>query len=211
MSGQPCSRQYAGNPSSAIVVPYRGSSCHAATLQLGDEAHGEKYTSSVMILRHALAIAILPLTATVLIPIWIARSSGAGWSWPSDPTAIGIVFIGFDIALIGLVLMAASIAEFATRGKGTLAPWDPPRHLVVRGAYRFVRNPMISGVILVLVGEAMMLRSAPHTLWAAAFAIANAIYIPLFEEPALEARFGDDYRRYKESVRRFVPRLRPWE
>lgn len=165
----------------------------------------------MLILRHALAVAILPGTVLVLIPIWIARSSGVGWSRPSDVTAIGIAFIGFDIALIGLALVAAAVAEFATRGEGTLAPWDPPRRLVVRGPYRFVRNPMISGVILVLIGEALMLRSAPHGVWAAAFAIANAIYIPMFEEPQLERRFGEPYLRYRKHVRRFVPRLRPWE
>ena len=60
---------------------------------------------------------------------------------------------------VGLLLFAASLRQFAVRGKGTLAPWDPPKHLVVEGPYRYVRNPMISGVLFVLLGEALVLRS----------------------------------------------------
>jgi protein-S-isoprenylcysteine O-methyltransferase Ste14 len=81
---------------------------------------------------------------------------------------------------------------------------------VVRGPYQFVRNPMISGVILFLFGEALALRSPPHAIWAVCFVILNLIYIPLIEEPQLERRFGDSYREYRRHVRRFVPRLRPW-
>jgi protein-S-isoprenylcysteine O-methyltransferase Ste14 len=81
---------------------------------------------------------------------------------------------------------------------------------VARGPYRFVRNPMISGVILLLLGEACALLSAPHAAWAAGFAIVNLIYIPLVEEPQLERRFGEPYREYCRHVGRFVPRLRPW-
>ena len=98
-----------------------------------------------------------------------------------------------------------------TEGDGTLAPWDPPRRLVVRGPYRFVRNPMISGVIFVLFSEALILRSLPLAAWAATFLVINLIYIPLSEEPMLRARFGDDYEEYCRHVRRFLPRVRPWQ
>ena len=81
---------------------------------------------------------------------------------------------------------------------------------MVQGPYRFVRNPMISGVPFILAGEAAILRSRPHAEWAAVFAIINMIYIPLLEEPALKARFGASYGRYCRAVRRFVPRLTPW-
>jgi protein-S-isoprenylcysteine O-methyltransferase Ste14 len=119
---------------------------------------------------------------------------------------LGIVLVGF-----GLLLAAASVRRFATEGKGTLAPWDPPREFVVRGPYRFVRNPMISGVILVLFGEASVLLSPPHAVWAASFLALNLLHIPLVEEPQLERRFGDPYRDYCRNVRRFVPRLSPWQ
>jgi len=70
---------------------------------------------------------------------------------------------------------------------------------------------MISGVVLVLFGEALVLRSMPHAGWAAAFLVANLVYIPLLEEPVLEDRFGEPYREYCRNFPRFFPRLRPWE
>jgi protein-S-isoprenylcysteine O-methyltransferase Ste14 len=81
----------------------------------------------------------------------------------------------------------------------------------VRGPYRHVRNPMISGVFAVLLGEAALLGSLPLLAWAAAFAAANTIWMPLVEEPGLVRRFGADYEAYRANVPRWVPRLRPWE
>ena len=110
--------------------------------------------------------------------------------------------------LIGAALFVSTVYLFATAGRGTLAPWDPPARLVVRGPYRFVRNPMITGVLLIIVAEALFFRSMPIAVWAAVFFVINAIYLPLFEEPGLERRFGDDYRQYKRDVPRLLPRLR---
>jgi protein-S-isoprenylcysteine O-methyltransferase Ste14 len=81
---------------------------------------------------------------------------------------------------------------------------------VVRGPYRYVRNPMISGVILFLFGEACLLLSPPHLAWAGAFLALNLIYIPLVEEPQLARRFGESYRDYCRHVPRVIPRFRPW-
>lgn len=145
---------------------------------------------------------------TVIVPVWIARRSEM--VWPSTAPDLALVLAGVIVFGVGLVLFAASLHQFFSRGQGTLAPWDPPRRLVVRGPYRYVRNPMISGVIFILCGEALVLRSMPHARWAGLFVIINAVYIPLFEEPFLEQRFGDDYVRYSKHVRRFIPRLRPW-
>jgi protein-S-isoprenylcysteine O-methyltransferase Ste14 len=69
---------------------------------------------------------------------------------------------------------------------------------------------MISGVLLVLVAEALLLRSRSHFVWASAFFAINAVYIPLLEEPDLEQRFGESYREYRRHVPRLLPRLRPW-
>jgi protein-S-isoprenylcysteine O-methyltransferase Ste14 len=164
----------------------------------------------LMMLRHLLAIAVLPFTATVIVPVWIARRAGIDLSAGESPVQIVIQWAGLLVAAAGVLLVASSIRHFAAEGKGTLAPWDPPRRLVVRGPYRFVRNPMISGVAFGLVGEAMLLLSPPHAAWALAFIVANLIYIPLFEEPQLADRFGEAYREYCRQVPRLVPRLRPW-
>jgi protein-S-isoprenylcysteine O-methyltransferase Ste14 len=107
--------------------------------------------------------------------------------------------------------MVATIRLFGTVGQGTLAPWEPPQHLVVRGVYRHVRNPMISGVLFVLLGESLLTASLPLFRWFVVFALINAIYIPLVEEPGLVKRFGDEYRTYKRNVPRWIPRLTPWE
>jgi protein-S-isoprenylcysteine O-methyltransferase Ste14 len=83
--------------------------------------------------------------------------------------------------------------------------------LVVQGPYRHVRNPMISGVLGVLLGESALLGSLPLLAWSGVFWLANAVYIPLVEERGLEDRFGDDYRAYREHVPRWLPRLSPWQ
>lgn len=165
----------------------------------------------MILVRQLLAIAILPMTVTIVVPLWIARRSGVALALGAEPAALALEAAGLALLVAGLLLFAASLRRFAREGRGTLAPWDPPRALVVRGPYRFVRNPMISGVLFVLFGEALLLRSAPHAEWAAAFLVINLIYIPLLEEPGLEARFGDCYREYCRHVPRLWPRLRPWE
>ena len=164
----------------------------------------------VYVLRHLLSVLILPTTVVGLIPLWIARRYGVEARWPDDPIAWLAAAAGVALGAVGLLLFAASLRLFFTIGRGTLAPWDPPRNLVVRGPYRYVRNPMISGVILMLVAIALVLRSGPHAVWAATFLAANLLWFPLAEEPMLEAKFGDEYRTYKRNVPRFIPRLRAW-
>ena len=163
-----------------------------------------------MVLRHLVAIALLPFTVAIGVPLWIARSHGIALALGDSPGERALQLLGVALLGVGLALFAASLRRFASEGKGTLAPWDPPRALVVRGPYRFVRNPMISGVLFVLFGEALVLLSARHGAWAAFFLALNLAYIPLFEEPQLAERFGEPYREYCRHVRRFWPRLRPW-
>lgn len=99
---------------------------------------------------------------------------------------------------------------FWQHGNGTPAPWDPPQNLIIRGPYRHVRNPMISGVVFLLIAEALCFRSTPIGVWAAVFFLGNSIYFPMVEEKGLEKRFGDTYLRYKANVPRWIPRLRAW-
>jgi protein-S-isoprenylcysteine O-methyltransferase Ste14 len=157
------------------------------------------------------SIAVLPGTVAVVIPLWIVRRRGVQLSIPVTVVSTCAAVAGIFLIACGLVLFGSSLRRFAADGQGTLAPWDPPRRLVIQGPYRRVRNPMISGVIFVLFGEAALLRSAPHLQWALLFLIINLIYIPFLEEPMLSDRFGDEYRRYCEHVPRIVPRLRSWD
>ena len=163
-----------------------------------------------MPLRHVLAVAILPCTVTVLVPVWLAEQHGTRVALGASAGAILLQAVGLAVLAVGASLFAASLRRFAVDGWGTLAPWDPPRRLVVQGPYRYVRNPMISGAGFVLAGEAMLLCSVPHAKWAAIFMVVNAVYIPLVEEAGLRRRYGDAYREYCRHVPRLVPRLRPW-
>lgn len=162
-----------------------------------------------MWLRHLFAIAVLPFTAAILVPVLIARRNATPLAVGPSFGAVLIQIVGLALLAVGLRLFVDSLRRFAADGRGTLAPWDPPRALVVRGPYRFVRNPMISGIVFVLFGEALVLRSMPQAAWAAAFLTANLVYIPLLEEPVLEGRFGEPYREYCRNVPRLFPRLRP--
>ena len=163
----------------------------------------------LMLIRHLLAIAILPFVVAVAIPIWLARQNDISFALSENVALVGVQFVGFLVLAIGLTLFIASLRRFAGEGEGTLAPWDPPRHLVIAGPYRYVRNPMISGVVFVLVGQALLLLSRPHANWALTVFVINAIYIPLLEEPMLRARFGASYDEYCKQVPRLLPRLRP--
>jgi len=156
------------------------------------------------LLRHILSILLLPATVTLVVPYFIFSSR------PFPPLSIVAMFSGAVVILCGLTLVFVTIRYFATQGRGTLAPWDPPKHLVVAGVYRHVRNPMISGVVLILFGEALALLSRGLLNWALGFLLINFIYIPLLEEPMLEGRFGDEYRQYKQNVPRWVPRRTAW-
>ena len=156
-------------------------------------------------IRHLFAVLALPFTVTVIIPVYVFRRYGV--TFRPDAWWIAASIPPFAV---GLALFVSSLSLFARKGRGTLAPWDPPRHLVVSGPYRYVRNPMISGVIFILIAEAVLLQSRPHAWWAAIFTIINLIYIPLLEEPMLEARFGEEYREYCRNVRGLIPRIRPW-
>lgn len=163
--------------------------------------------------KHFRAILLLPVTGSVVIPgviLWLTGPDTLGlWqSWPA--TRVGLPILGGVLACLGLVLMVATIRLFMTVGKGTLAPWNPPQRLVVRGVYRHVRNPMISGVLFVVLGEAVVAASLPLLGLFTLAVIVNAVYIPLSEEPGLAKRFGDDYLTYKQNVPRWIPRLTPW-
>ena len=107
----------------------------------------------ITLLRHLLAIAVLPFSVAVLVPIWIAQRHGVTLTLGHSGGAVLLQVIGLALLSLGLILFVASVWRLATEGKDTLAPWDPPKMFVVRGPYEFVRNPMISGVILLLFGE----------------------------------------------------------
>lgn len=163
------------------------------------------------LLRHVLSILLLPFMVTVVLPLWLLRNDVSRDLAPK-PAEVRLLVLATGIAAlaIGLTLFVSTLVHFARTGRGTLAPWDPPRVLVVKGIYRWVRNPMISGVLFILLAEALLTGSRRVLVWFILFLTINLVYIPLLEEPGLVARFGERYRLYKKSVPRWLPRLKPW-
>jgi protein-S-isoprenylcysteine O-methyltransferase Ste14 len=162
-------------------------------------------------LRHIAAILALPFVVTVVIPTLILAQTPPtpGWGLPF-PLNILLFILGIVLIGLGLLLMIQTVGLFMTVGQGTLAPWDPTQRLVVVGIYRYVRNPMISGVFSILLCEGVLLGSTSILVWALIVIVINMIYIPLSEEPGLRQRFGADYDDYARNVPRWVPRRTPW-
>jgi len=114
--------------------------------------------------------------------------------------------LGWALVLAGALLALWCISTFAARGRGTPAPFDPPREFVAVGPYRYVRNPMYIGGFGALLGGGLVLGSPSIAGLAVLFLLLVHLLVWLYEEPALESRFGDPYRHYKSVVRRWLPR-----
>jgi len=136
------------------------------------------------------------------VPRWIAGAQAFDNPRP----------LGWIVVAIGAAIGLPCVWEFAWRGLGTPAPFDPPRKLVISGPYRFVRNPMYLGMGLVLIGEAIvfpniaiLMLGLTAVLW-----LFVSAFVIVYEEPTLRRMFGSDYESYCRAVRRWIPRLRPW-
>lgn len=157
------------------------------------------------------AIIILPGTVLVLIPgaiLWLVVAA-EGAILPAGPAELRF-WMGVFLGVFGLVMAIKTTRLFVRFGEGTPAPWAPPKKLVVQGPYRRTRNPMITGVSYLIGAEALLIGSWHLIVWMVVFFVANCFYICLVEEPALEKRFGEEYRLYKANVPRWMNRLRPW-
>jgi protein-S-isoprenylcysteine O-methyltransferase Ste14 len=162
--------------------------------------------------RHVRAIALLPGAVTIVVPgaiLLTGDGPNVGWGLGGLLAGLPAAFGGALIAT-GLAFWIWTVRLLARVGRGTLAPWDPTRRLVVEGPYRYVRNPMITAVLAVLVGEAALFGSTALLVWAGGFVLANWAIFLAYEEPSLERRFGDEYREYRRSVPRWIPRRTPW-
>jgi len=154
---------------------------------------------------------ILPLVVLIIIPGSILWATGFRIGWGLGMLwDIIIVLAGALLMGAGLYYLSVSIWLFNNIGRGTLAPWSPTRKLVLIGPYRYVRNPMISGVLMTLLGESVVFGSIGIFIWFLLFFIINHIYFISSEEPGLEKRFGQEYLVYKKNVPRWIPRLKPW-
>jgi protein-S-isoprenylcysteine O-methyltransferase Ste14 len=152
----------------------------------------------VLLLKNLLFTLIAPGTTAVLLPLWVARGAGA----TVDPTR---AWLAAPLFAAGLTVYAWTVTNFARLGRGTPAPIDPPRRLIVQGLHRYVRNPMYLGVLLVVLGWAALFASPAVLAYAAVLALTFHLFVLAVEEPSLRSRFGDEYERYCRAVGRWIP------
>lgn len=150
-------------------------------------------------LRALFFVAVLPGVVAGYVPYRIL----AGCDRLHLPPVTISSICAIALTLSGAVVLLRCVWDFFASGQGTLAPIDPPRHLVVHGLYRYTRNPMYNGVLLMLVGEAWLFASLALLTYAAVVFIAFHLFVVLYEEPALKARFRDSYVAYRRSVPRW--------
>ena len=137
------------------------------------------------------------------LPLWFAHSEGVSlapenrWGWP--------------LFALGFAMSFWCAMEFALRGRGTPAPFDPPRRLVITGMYRWVRNPMYVGMAVMLIGETLLLPQIWGEMAAmiTVLSIAVTVIVVRKEEPDLRRMFGSEYEEYCRQVPRWIPRLTP--
>lgn len=156
----------------------------------------------MLLLRSLFFALLLPGSVTLLIPYFILSSARGvpvlHWG--------AIQFVALALILVGAPILIRCIADFARFGRGTLAPVDPPKDLVIEGLYRCVRNPMYVGVLLVLLGESALFWSRAMLTYTAVWFLIVNLFVILYEEPALQRRFGESYAQYRRAVGRWIPR-----
>ena len=146
---------------------------------------------------------LIPGTVLALVPYLILRGR--------DPTLLELdtwTLLGSLWVFAGIVIGSWCTFEFMIRGSGTPNPLDPPKLLVHRGFYRYVRNPMYVSVAFILLGETLFFRSVALAIYSAVLLIGIHFLVVLYEEPILERRFGERYSGYRKRVPRWVPRSR---
>jgi protein-S-isoprenylcysteine O-methyltransferase Ste14 len=157
----------------------------------------------MLLLRVATFTLLIPGTVTVLVP-YLLLHSDLDWVLGISPV----------LRVLGLLPLSAGVTvylwcawDFAASGRGTPAPYDPPRLLVTRGLYAFVRNPIYVGVVSILVGEALRFDSIPLLGYGALLLVLFHLRVLLYEEPRLRRTFGASYDEYCQSVPRWLPRV----
>ena len=150
--------------------------------------------------RALFSFVVLPGVVAGLIP-WLIVSSNRpepfdGWLWP-----------GLGVLSTGLAILLWCVRDFYVTGKGTLAPWDPPRALVGVGLYRYVRNPMYLGVLILVAGWAILAGSRPLALYWLALSVIFHLRVVFFEEAWLAGSFPAEWTAYRAAVPRWLPRI----
>lgn len=154
-----------------------------------------------LLLRNLFFTILHPGLVAGLIPYWILGGKSMRLV---VQTWLFYQYTGAMVFTISLVITLSCIISFAVKGRGTLSPADPTKRLVKVGLYRFSRNPMYIGVIMILIGEAIFFQSVNLWIYLLSVFVGFNLFILLFEEPRLRKEFGADYRSYCQQVRRWI-------
>lgn len=157
--------------------------------------------------RSLLFLILIPGTVAGYIPWRILRASRQ----VVIPTLSVTTVLAACVAVLGLSLLLRCVWDFFAAGRGTLAPFDPPKYLVVRGLYRLTRNPMYNGVLALLLGEAWLFQSSALFEYAIVVFVIFHLMVIIYEEPTLESQFGESYRAYRTAVPRWGFTTRAYE
>ena len=156
------------------------------------------------VLKTLIFTVLVPGTVAVVLPSWMVSSAP-----DRGALAIGSLrYTGFALIAAGALIYLWCAWNFAITGRGTPAPIDPPKELVVKGLYKYVRNPMYVGVLSLVLGQAVWFQSLQLFGYAALLFMLFSAFVFFYEEPALSRTFGESYRRYCETVPRWLPGLR---
>ncbi|MFN7986492.1 MAG: isoprenylcysteine carboxylmethyltransferase family protein [Thermoanaerobaculia bacterium] len=156
--------------------------------------------------RAFLFVVLLPGTVVGYLPFRLLRASGSLHVPKAGPASLAAA----TLTLLGITVLLACVWQFLASGHGTLAPLDPPSRLVVSGLYRYTRNPMYSGVVLTLVGEAWLFRSLLVLEYTGLTFALFHLFVVLYEERTLRSRFGREYAAYRAAVPRWGFTVRPF-
>jgi protein-S-isoprenylcysteine O-methyltransferase Ste14 len=154
-----------------------------------------------LFLRAAIFFLIAPGLVLGWIPYWILSRNPRAVV-PPVPRVLGL-----GLMAVGVACLLWCFRDFVVSGRGTPAPYDPPKKLVTTGLYRFVRNPMYIALVTALGGEALFFGSRSLWIYAAVAWLAFHFRVLLYEEPALRRLFGAEYETYRAAVPRWIPRL----
>lgn len=154
----------------------------------------------MLLLKNLLFTLIVPGTVGVYLPLLLARDRAMA----SGPWLV----LALCLLAVGGAVYAWCVWDFATFGRGTPAPIDAPKRLVVRGLYRYTRNPMYLGVLTVILGWAALFQSSAVLYYALGFGVWFHLFVVLYEERRLTREFGAEYEDYRANVHRWLPRFR---
>ena len=156
-------------------------------------------------------VLILPGNVLITIPFLIFLFTRNSYSYYLVGFDNFLFYVAMFFLTLGLLLAIWSVRTFYTKGgEGTPGPWRPVSNLIINGPYRYVRNPMILGVVDLVLFESALFASMPFLLWAIVFFVANIIYFKIFEEKELIKRFGTEYENYKNEVPMLFPKFTPY-